>query len=330
MQTDTITRRSWLGTAAALACPWPVGARGAHDTYRGLRGTAVRFASVAEGRALLEADDEWMRATSAFQRRAVMGRADEVTLDEFRRWNGDAVQPWPEAQREHWRRLLDEASPALARLRIPLPPEVWLVATNGQESAQAPYTRTRAVAITAGAMRPDRADASLLVHELWHVAARHAPSLASRLYAELGFEPMPPLRMPAAWAPMVIANPDAPRHEHAMPLSIDGRPVRVAPVLVARRSVLRPGESFFSVTDVRLLEVEPDGDGFSRGVLRDGEPAWHRPDGEHAYLQRLGGNTGYVIHPEETLADNIALLATGRPARNPALLERLRQVLVER
>ncbi|MEO8310315.1 MAG: hypothetical protein ABI520_04000 [Caldimonas sp.] len=45
------------------------------------------------------------------------------------------------------------------------------------------------------------------------------------------------------------------------------------------------------------------------------------------YLDKLGGNTGYIIHPEETMADNFALLVTRGVARNPALLDRIEAVL---
>jgi hypothetical protein len=102
----------------------------------------------------------------------------------------------------------------------------------------------------------------------------------------------------------------------------------VTPVLVANRTQLQADETFFSVMEPRLLEVEPGANGTpSRAVLRGGQPAWHALDGAHDYLRRLGGNTGYVIHPEEAMADNIALLATGIRARNPELLARLRGVL---
>jgi hypothetical protein len=168
--------------------------------------------------------------------------------------------------------------------------------------------------------------ASVMAHELWHVASRGAPDLATRLYAEIGFEPMPPLIYPEVWAPIRLTNPDAPEHRHAMRVSIGGREARVTPVLVATRTELKPGETFFSVLDVRLLEVQTDGS-VSRAVLRDGQPVWHPLNGEHDYLKRRGGNTGYVIHPEETMADNIALLATGRPARNAELLARIKAVL---
>ena len=321
-----ITRRAaLLGLGAALTSPaW---AQDEPLASEAIAGTRIRFASVERGRALLMQDDEWMAATSDFQRRAVMNSAVPVTLDGFRRWNGEAVQPWTAAQRARWSEALARIAPGMAALRIPLPREVWLVASNGQESAGAPYTRGNAVVLT-GRSGPPGYDAMLMAHELWHVAARHAPPLASRLYAEIGFEPMAELSFPAAWAPVRIANPDAPGNRHAMRLPLPGRTAWVTPVLVAARTALQPGESFFSVTDVRLLEVEPGAGGAAtQAVLRNGEPAWHPARSTPEYLKQLGGNTGYVIHYEEAMADNVALLATGVPPRNPELLARIKAAL---
>ena len=319
-------RAALLGVASALGAR--VCAQGDDDVFTGMAGTRVRFARVDDGRALLMADDEWMRATSEFQRRAVMGSATPVTLDAFKRWNGDAVRPWPAEQRARWRRALERLAPSFTALRIALPPEVLLIASSGQESAQSPYTRSHAVVLPGEATIPGYIDPMLMAHELWHVASRHAPALATRLYAEIGFEPIAELAFPAPWAGVRMANPDAPSNRHAMRLRIDGRDAWITPVLVAARTTLQAGESFFSVMEPRLLEVEPGGNGTaSRAVLRDGQPQWHALDGAHDYLRRLGGNTGYVIHPEETMADNVALLATGLRARNPELLTRIKAAL---
>jgi hypothetical protein len=295
------------------------------DVFTGIAGTRVRFADVEAGRALLTADDEWMRATSGFQRRAVMGSAAPVTLDAFKRWNGDAVRPWSAERRTRWRDALERLAPSFAALRIPLPAEVLLITTNGQESAQAAYTRAHGVVLPELAVTPGYSDSMLMAHELWHVASRHAPALATRLYAEIGFEAIAELAFPQAWAGMRIANPDAPSNRHAMRVQIDQRSAWVTPVLVAARTTLQAGETFFNVMQPRLLEVEPGRDGgLSQAVLRDGQPLWHTLDGPHDYLRRLGGNTGYVIHHEEAMADNVALLATGLRARNPELLARIK------
>lgn len=324
----TFTRRRVLcGLSAGFAgAAW---AQSDDEVFTGFAGTRVRFASVAAARALLMADDEWMRATSEFQRRAVMGSATAPALEAFRRWNGDAARPWSSELRARWQRAFERLAPAFAALRIPLPAEVLLIASNGQESAGAPYTRSHGVVLPVPTMNQGYSDAMLMAHELWHVAARHAPALATRLYTEIGFEPIAELVFPVQWAGLRIANPDAPSNRHAMRVRLDDRSAWVTPVLVAARTDLQPGETFFSVMEPRLLEVEPGGNGGpSRAVQRDGQPLWHALDGAHDYLRRLGGNTGYVIHHEEAMADNVALLASGIRPRNPELLERIKAALL--
>lgn len=322
-------RRAVLALAAGAWVGIGRAAEDGNETLPRLAGSRVAFADPAQGRAVLGADDGWLAGTGAFQRRAVVGRDTPVSLAEFAAWNADAVRPWPLAQRTRWRQALDALVQPFAMLHIPLPPQVLLVHTNGQESAGAPYTRAAAVVLPGEARMPGYSDAMLLAHELWHVAARHAPALATRLYAELGFTPMPPLDVPPEWREARIANPDAPDDTHAMRLELGDRRAQVMPVLVASRTTLAPGETFFNVMEVRLLEVEPSADGRrSVAVRHDGQPRWHRVDGRHDYLKQLGGNTSYVIHPEEALADNIALLATEAKAPNRGLLERLRAVLV--
>lgn len=292
-------------------------------------GHRLRFASVAEGQRVLSADDDWLPVTGGFQRRAMMGTTEPVTLAQFRQWNADAVQPWAAAPRERWLAAARAIEARVRELRLPLPPQTLLVASNGQESARMPYTRANAIVITTAAATPHSTDTTLMAHELWHVVSRHAPALADRVYREIGFEPMPELVQPAMWDEIRIANPDAPGNRHALRTEIDGRSVLLAPLLVAARTVLQPNEPFAALFEVRLVEVQPDADGRrSRPVMRGGAPRWHAVDRVPAFLERLGGNTPYVIHPEETMADNVALLLTGRPARNAGLLRRIEAALL--
>lgn len=319
-------RRALLGLGATLAPPgW---AQGAGDVFSGFVGTRIHFATAAQGRELLMANDEWMGATSEFQRAALMNSPAAASLDAFRRWTGDAVRTWGASAQAQWRLALDRLAPAFTALNIPLPPDIWLVSTNGQDMANTPYTRGNTVVLPEATRLTGQRAAMLMAHELWHVASRQAPLLATRLYAELGFEPIPPLVFPAAWAPARIANPDAPGNRHAMRANIAGRTGLFTPVLVAARTRLQPGETFFNVMQVRLLEVAPDSaGGVSQAVLREGQPLWYPLDAAPDYLRQLGGNTDYVIHVEEALADNIALLVTGAAARNPQLLARIKTVL---
>ncbi|MEP7102368.1 MAG: hypothetical protein ABI781_17795 [Burkholderiales bacterium] len=303
------------------------------EGYAGIPGTVVRFATVAQGRAVLGAEDEWIAATTDFQRAAILGVAPSVTRAQLLAFTVDTVKPWSAPQEARWRKALDAIAPRFAALHLNLPAEVLLVNTDGRDAAGAPYTRANAVvlpmrSIDAGA-EGRRSDAGLLSHELFHVVSRHAPALATKLYATIGFEPVAALQWPAQWLPARIVNPDAPHDRHAMRVSIGGRSAIVMPLLMAKRTDLRPGESFFSVADVRLLEVTSSASGPTLPVMRDGEPVWHMPGSVPDFLDKLGANTGYIIHPEETMADNIALLVTGARANNRELLKRIEAVLLE-
>lgn len=289
----------------------------------------LRFATVAEGRAVLGSRDAWAEATSPFQRIALVGGSAPVSIDRLLAVAASTVLPWPRDDEARWQRAWSSIAPRLVELRVPLPAELLLVDTDGRDQGGAPYTRGHAIVLPSALVPPDATpggDAGLLAHELFHVVSRQHPELATRLYRSIGFEPVPPLQWPAPWLPLRIANPDAPFDRHAMAVDVDGRPTRLMPLLVARRAELAPGETFFSVMDVRLLEVAVGADK-TLPVMRDGEPVWHAPREVPAYLARLGGNTGYIIHPEETMADNFSLLVTRQPARNPALLERVEAVL---
>jgi hypothetical protein len=323
-----LTRRATLIGAASALCSSGAWAQD-DESASPLAGTTLRFASVDAGQRVLAADDDWLGVTGGFQRRAMMGSSAAVTLEQFRRWNADAVRPWSAAERTRWRAAARAIESRVRELRLPLPSETLLVRSNGQESAGMPYTRANAIVVTFGNAAPPQVDAWLMAHELWHVVSRHAPALADRAYREIGFEPMPELEWPAAWGEIRIANPDAPANRHALRTELGGRAVLLTPALVASRTQLQPGEPFAALFEVRLLEVRPDADGKrSRAVVdANGQPHWHAIDRVPAFLERSGGNTPYVIHPEETMADNVAFLLTGRPARNGDLLRRIEAAL---
>jgi len=277
---------------------------------------------------VLSADDDWLPVTGGFQRRAMVGSAQPVTLAQFRQWNADAVRPWDAAQSQRWRAAARAIEAGVRELHLPLPKETLLVASSGQESARMPYTRANAIVITGLGAQARPSDAWVMAHELWHVVSRHAPALVDRVYREIGFEPVPELLHPSEWDEIRIANPDAPGNRHAMRADVEGRSVLLAPVLVAARTTLQPGEPFAALFEVRLLELQVDADSQrSRPVIQDGVPRWHTVDRVPVYRERLGGNTPYVIHPEETMADNVAFILTGRPVRNAGLLKRIEAAL---
>jgi hypothetical protein len=333
-------RRRWL-VGAASGAVLAAGAGGAAwwftrdpAVFDGLPGTVVRFATAEEGAAVLGAQDDWIAATSALQRAALMGMDPPVHRRAFARFQAEQVLPWPVAERERWKRALAALVPAFERLAVPLPAQVLLVNTTGRESENTPHSRANAIVLpTAQLDTQNYSDVEVLAHELFHVMTRHQPDFATRLYATIGFEPAPPLQWPPGWQELRIANQDAPHHRHLMRVVIDGTRRAVMPVVVAsyRTLDMKGGDTLAGVMEPRLLEVRVDAAAnASVPVLRGGEPVWHDPEATADYLRRLGGNTDYVLHPEETLADNFMLMVSGRPVPNPGLHKRIEAVFLAR
>lgn len=189
----------WRRVGVVLALAWLVNLSvRAQESFKGFEGSVVRFASVEEGRRVLMADDDFIAATSDFQRSAFILKEPPTTREEFLAFHTGAVMPWPAKREAYWRATLARLAPTFNALKLRLPKEVLLVISDGRESDDEPYTRAHAVVLPGGGIGPYRiSDDELLAHELFHVVSRHDPALATRLYATLGFEPAAPLQWPA-------------------------------------------------------------------------------------------------------------------------------------
>jgi hypothetical protein len=170
----------------------------------------------------------------------------------------------------------------------------------------------------------------LLAHEIFHVVSRNKPELKRTLYAAIGFEPCGEVVLPPALAARKMTNPDAPVNEHCIEVQVDGASVWGMPILLSRQERFDPaaGMPFFGYLTLWMLLVERDG-ASPRPLLRDGAPVLVPFNRVSGLADKIGRNTGYVIHAEEILASNFELLVQGAPnAPSPEVLERIRAVLV--
>ena len=66
-------------------------------------------------------------------------------------------------------------------------------------------------------------------------------------------------------------------------------------------------------------------------VGRDGEPVLLEPRNVPTFFDKIGRNTGYIIHPEEILAENFVLLVNNKTdVPTPRILREMRDVLSPR
>ena len=293
-------------------------------------GTVVRFSSVEQGRKILGSRDEFLAALSPFDRSARLKTAGAVNEERFIKFITGEVLPWSEEETATITRSLQAVSEKLAGFKLGFPPEIHLVKTTGKEEGGAAYCRAAAVVLPKRiASRKEKGLTRLLLHELFHILSRNQPELRDKLYRIVGFAPCGDVRLPGELESRRLTNPDAVGSRYRIEVSIDGKPLSLVPVLYSSSEKYdeEKGGEFFRYLVFRLMEVRKES-GKWVPTLVEGKPRLFDPAGVEDFHRKIGKNTGYIIHPEEVLADNFVLLAMGKKkVSTPRILEEMARLL---
>ena len=315
------TQMIWCGVLTlALALPLTLRAYADVDLRKGC---AVRFASVGEGAEILGRHDEFIRRLSAFDRAARMKTDRSIPENDFLEFLKQNVLPWNEGEKAKLEAAIASIRPGLNALPLSLPKIVTFVKTTGAEEGRAFYTRDTAIIMPE--KETDEADAGLLkktiAHELFHILTRENPELREKLYQSIGFTKCTEVEFPAELKSRKITNPDAPRNDHAIRVGIRGEEVDAVPILFSKApkyDVNRGGE-FFNYLQLSFLQVP--GTSASQPILAT-------PEEVSGFFEQVGHNTNYIIHPEEILADNFAMLILDEHSvPSPEIIEKMRLTL---
>lgn len=299
----------------------------------------LRLASASEGRAVLAAEDDFTRSLGGFDRSFRMRTSAPVDDEALRRFLGEQAVDFTGEEAAAWEEALAAVAVGVRGARGArgiggiLPREVLVVKTTGREERDHAYTRANAIVLPASRVRrflaePERA-VRLLAHELFHVASRASPAFRDATYALLGFAPVGPISPPPELDECRMTNPDAHGLGHYLQLGERAVvPLLTCPLPLAdvleRTSVL-------GVVRAMLLEI----DARTGTVMRDagGAPVLVDPQATD-WSRQIARNSTYTIHPEEVLADNLALLVRRRlgdasPPADPTFLAAFEQTLAE-
>ncbi len=122
-------------------------------------------------------------------------------------------------------------------------------------------------------------------------------------------------------------------NDHCIRLEVGGQERWAVPILFSHSEKYDPsrGGEFFNYLQFRLLLVERDtASGEVEPLRANGELHLIGPAQAKGFSEQIGRNTGYVIHPEEVLADNFALLVLGKAnVPSPDVLQKIERILRE-
>jgi len=270
-------------------------------------GTQLELADEATAAKLLGTPDAYLQRMSAFDRAVRMRLTDATSLEAFARNAAQSARAFTDEERAKIESAWAEAKPLLEALHLAFPKRVTLVKTNGREDINEPYCRGPVIVIPERlfAMPPSALTRTLL-HELFHVFSTNHPELHDRLYALLDYRPCNDVALPPGEDARRFTNPDAMLYNYYTVLQHEGRELAVTPLLLSRAEKYDAAARGGAFSQVSLLLVELNlRDGQATAALDcEGRVISHEAERVPAFLKRMQRNTGYVIHPEEVLADN--------------------------
>jgi hypothetical protein len=292
--------------------------------------TMMYFVSAERGRELIAEDDLFIQQMQPLERQLRLESARAVTKDEYLESLKVGVRQWSPEEISSVKASIQELSKKFTNYKLPLPSSVNLIRVSKQVEADAPHCRGASIVLPDGFFRESEYMSRVLAHELFHVMSSHNPALRDRLYSIVGFTPCNEIEWPSQLQGRRLTNPDAPIHRHRIELAISHREEKVAmvPITMCKSDKYLPG-GLFQNLDFKLLELE-DKEGKLIPRIVNGELQMHDPKQLPDYLRQIGRNTGYIIHPEETLADNFTLLIFETSnVRDPWILDKMSDILHE-
>lgn len=290
------------------------------------------FLSASDARIILSSKDAFLTRMSPFDRAARMKTDREVSEAQFAEFAASSAMDWEQHEKNAVKVAYKKIQTSVARLSLPLPEKIHIIKTSGNEEGNAAYTRENAIILPRDILAsPDKEIQRLLAHELFHISSRAHPALLKSLYETIGFHYCGEVEFPKNLGLRKITNPDAPKNDNCINLEFGSEKVLAVPILFSRVSKYdtSQGGEFFQYLQLALLLVEQLVDTSTPRALYDSRgPRLAGLQEVSGFFEQVGQNTHYIIHPEEILADNFALLVLGeRDVRSPEILARMQRVL---
>jgi hypothetical protein len=229
-----------------------------------------------------------------------------------------------DAEIETLSRLFSQIDVMLKSLNIKFVPEkICLIKTTGKEEGNAGYTRNHCIIIPEEKF--EKSDFQFLVfmtHELFHVYSRYSPEIRFQLYSLLGFSDNENISISPELNSIRITNPDAANFKFIINLPDEAGTVNsYAPVVFSKQKEVdeSSGKGLFDYVEFGYFRLENnriDEKNFINikkieGLYElnaEGQKLTETESYNHPLYEKISRNSGYIIHPEEIMADNFSLL----------------------
>lgn len=172
------------------------------------------------------------------------------------------------------------------------------------------YTREDGIYIPKDALEKGDSDELLAVmlHEISHIISRSDLQLKTDLYQQIGFRLLPEdVVYPEAVRQRILINPDGVNDDFYIPVTNKEtkETIRVIPIITSNRSkYITSSPAFFDYLKFSLFAIDETG----KVLCTEGGNSTVQMNEIEGFFEEIEDNTGYIIHPDEIIADNFMLL----------------------
>ncbi len=247
------------------------------------------------------------------------GTDRKAHIQQFKNQMEASVQVWQAEELAFVKEIFEEAYVLCKQITPELfPKNLQLILTDGSEENNAFYTRDAAIIIprpTIQRMNNDKGREQFLktmIHEVFHVYSRLHPNKQRQLYEAIGYEKIENLDIGSFLQKHKLTNPDGVDYRFKINVvKPNGDAVPTILMIYSKHPTFTSENGgFFQYLAYDLFEIEAVDKGWK--VVNGDAPTPLGIQKVSGFREQIGNNTDYIIHPDEILADNVAILAMSK------------------
>lgn len=266
------------------------------------------FADQDEAISCFLSNEDYFNGFSTCDLQYKTGKKDG-TIEDYKEFGVSQMLEFTDSEKESIDKLMAEIEEDIASngYYIPEVDEITFIkSTQDEENGSGAYTHGTQIYFGQSFVdlftsdNPDyyKYGKSILWHELFHCLTRNNPDFRAYMYSIINFTVQDnEYDIPPSVFDKYISNPDVEHHNAYATFHINGEDIDCYTVLIATKPFEKEGDSFFDCMETALVPV-------------DGSDIYYVPDDADNFWDVFGMNTGYVIDPEECMADNFSYALT--------------------
>ena len=261
--------------------------------------TTYQFASLNNGIKLMVNEDEFTNRWSKFDIDVRLNKKNGNKNELFEFISNQVLQ-WSETEKIKIDSIMYLIKDDISNLELKIDfPET----TGKEEGNTQAYTRASCLILNEETLLWKNQELkNLIVHELFHIISRYNLLFRKNMYEIIGFKVINEIPLPQSLKDIKATNPDAPMINSYINLLREEEANDYTLFIYSSREY--SGGNLFDYVKFGFIKLQ---DLNNDHII----PVIYEEKDFSNFFEQIGNNTGYIIHPDEILADNFVFLING-------------------